>query len=67
MSSFVLGTHLNTIVGGDGEIHKPVELDMSKLYTVLEKRVLIWPLNSNYLESAIFNDIKVHAASRWIS
>lgn len=53
--------------GGEGEIHKPVELDMSKLYTVLEKRVLIWPLNSNYLESAIFNDIKVHAASRWIS
>lgn len=53
--------------GGEGEIHKPVELDMSKLYTVLEKRVLIWPLNSNYLESAIFTDIKVHAASRWIS
>lgn len=53
--------------GGEGEIHKPVELDMSKLYTVLEKRVLIWPLNSNYLESTIFTDIKVRAASRWIS
>lgn len=39
---------------------------MFKLYIVLEKRVFIWFLNLNYLESVNFNDIKVYVVLRWI-